>query len=377
MIRVAVSPKLLNWALNRARLNVEGLSTDFPKIQEWLRGEAQPTMKQLERFAKKTHAAIGYFFLPEPPVEILPIHDFRRMADAHPRQPSPNLLDTLYLCQQRQEWYRDYLLLHHQAPLEFVGAAQLAEDVVEVAATMRQALGFNLEEHKQYQTWTEALRRFIDQAGGLGALVMVSGVVGNSNSRKLDPEEFRGFALADELAPLIFINGSDNKAAQMFTLAHELAHIWLGASGVSNAQAKLLPDERTERWCNKVAAELLVPLEKIRASYRADTSLQDEMKRLAREFKVSTLVVLRRLYDAGEIDKETLWETYDKELKKLTSHSQDNPNSTLGMRVGKRFARALISSTLEGQTLFRDAFQMLGIRKTETFYHEAKNLGLR
>src|SRR5258708_21057731 len=101
-------------------------------------------------------------------------------------------------------------------------------------------------------TWTEALRRFIEQADALGVLVMVNGVVGSNNRRKLDPQEFRGFALADNLAPLVFINGADSKAAQMFTLAHELSHIWLGLSAVPHPQPSLVPEHDAERCCNLV-----------------------------------------------------------------------------------------------------------------------------
>ena len=107
----------------------------------------------------------------------------------------------------------------------------------EVSARIRAALGFSVEERRDCGTWTDALRLFIRQADQAGILVMISGVVFSNNKRQLDTEEFRGFALVDRRAPLVFINGSDSKAAQMFTLAHELAHIWLGASAISNASA--------------------------------------------------------------------------------------------------------------------------------------------
>ena len=148
--------------------------------------------------------------------------------------------------------------------LPFVGSARLEDDAVEVASRMRRALGLDLEERRRLSTWTEALRRFIEQADALGVLVMVSGVVGSNNRRRLDPQEFRGFALADPLAPLIFINGADTKAAQMFSLAHELAHIWLGQSAVSDAEARATPNQAVERWCNRIAAELLVQLGALR-----------------------------------------------------------------------------------------------------------------
>ena len=159
---------------------------------------------------------------------------------------------------------------------------------------MRAALGFDLAERRALRTWTDALRRFIEQVDSIGVLVMVNGVVGNNTRRKLDPEEFRGFALADDLAPLIFINGADTKAAQMFTLAHELAHIWLGESALSNVEPASAPSHAIEVWCNRIAAELLVPQETLRVAYREGEGLPAQLNRLARHFKVSTLVVLRR-----------------------------------------------------------------------------------
>ena len=339
MNRVPVQPHLVRWARERAGYSVDALVGRFPKIGAWECGELLPTLKQLEAFAKATHIPIGYFFLVEPPEQAVPVPDFRSVANIALGNPSPDLLDTVYLCQQRQDWYRDFARSMHEPEFEVVGSADLGDNVVETAARMRDALGLNLEERRRFTTWTDALRRFIEQADALGVLVMVSGVVGSNSRRGLDPQEFRGFALADSLAPLVFVNGADTKAAQMFTLAHELAHIWLGQSGVSDTEARAMPDQAVERWCNRVAAELLVPLDALREEIDAGADLQVELSRLARRFKVSTLVALRRIHDAGQLSREELWAAYDAELVRLRALPKGSGGDfylTLGARVSKR-----------------------------------------
>lgn len=379
MSRVNIKSEMLNWACQRSGKTFDALRKRFPKIDLWDKGEVQPTLKQLEQFAKATYTPIGFFFLQKPPVEAVPIPDFRTVGNKFIGHPSPDLLDTVYICQQRQEWYRDYARMAGEKPFSFVGSVDPNDKVEEVAAKMRGALGFNVEERRQIPTWTDALRRFIDQGDSIGILVMVSGVVGSNNKRRLDPQEFRGFALADEYAPLVFINGSDTKAAQMFTLAHELAHIWIGQTAVTDAQALQLPDNAIERWCNLVAAEFLVPLSILRIEYKKTNGLSDEANRLARVFKVSTLVMLRRIFDAKGITKDQFWQAYHEELERLgslPSGSGGNYYLTQAARVSKRFARALVSSTLEGQTLHRDAFRMLGFSKLETFKDLGRSLGV-
>ena len=379
MIRADVRPDLLRWARERAGLSAAMLARRFPKLEAWERGEARPTLKQIESFAKATYTPVGFLFLREPPVESVPIPDFRTVENVHVGHPSPDLLDTVYVCQQRQEWYRDFARSMGEEPLAFVGSARPDADVLATASRIRDALGLDLDERRRLPTWTDALRRFIEQADESGILVMVSGVVLNNNRRRLDPGEFRGFAVADDLAPLVFINGADTKAAQMFTLAHELAHVWLGLSALSDAQARWAPEHGVERWCNRVAAELLVPLAALRAEYRPDSELRTEMDRLARRFKVSTLVVLRRIHDAGGLTREELWAEYDRELDRLRALPRGSGGDfylTQAARISKRFARALVVSTLEGQTLHRDAFRMLGFSKLGTFQELGRSLGV-
>ena len=379
MTRVAIRPEMLRWAWERAGMDPGDLAYRIPQLPNWVRREKQPTLKQLEGFAKATHTPVGYLFLPKPPVERVPIPDFRTVANARIDHPSPDLLDTLYICQQRQEWYREFARSLGEAPLSFAGSVRVTADVVRTAALIRHALAFDIDERRQMPTWTDALRRFIGQADALGVLVMVSGVVGSNNRRKLDPQEFRGFALADDLAPLVFINGADTKAAQMFTLAHELVHIWLGQSALSDAQAASVPEHEVERWCNQVAAELLVPLEVFRAQYDRRADLRAELDRLARRFKVSTLVILRRIHDAGGLKGEAYWRVYEEELARLRALPKGSGGDfylTIGVRTSKRFARALVVSTLEGQTRYIDAFRLLGFSKLATFRELGHSLGV-
>lgn len=377
---VPASIPVLRWAAERARLPDADLERSFRKWALWLSGDAQPTLKQLEDFARLTRTPIGYFFLPEPPVLKLPVPDFRTLRDEEPAEPSAALLDTLYLCQQRQDWYRDYSRVHGLAPLAFVSSATLEDQPEQTAGAMRQTLGLSVAERRALQTWTDALRQLVSKAEDAGILVMTSSIVGSNSRRKLDVAEFRGFALVDDRAPLIFINGSDSKAAQMFTLAHELSHIWLGESGVSNPEVGSGPGQGVEGWCNRAAAELLMPLDALHEVYEPDALLTDEVQRLAHLFKVSSLVALRRLYDAGFIDRDTLWMNYRQETARIRAldrgGSGGNFYRTLSARTGKRFASAVLASTLEGQTLFLDAFRLLGMRKTSTLYEAARELGV-
>lgn len=382
-MRVDVKPELIRWARERAGVRIEALEKDFPKFSDWEKGELQPTLKQLEKFANKVYVPLGTLFLSQPPVENLPIPDFRKLPESAFRNPSLNLLDTIYMCQERQDWYREFAKIH-QEPLSFIQSASIDSSPKDVAAGIQKIIGFTIEERSECTTYEEALRFFIQRVEKTGILVMVSGFVRTNTRRTLDPNEFRGFVLSDNLAPLIFINGKDGKAAQMFTLAHEIAHLWLGESGLSNAEMYPVSGyTKKEIWCNKVSAELLVPLDVMRGQLIQGETSEKTLERLRKYFKVSRFVILRRLLDIGHIKKEefeSLWKKEKENSEIALSRSKrsggGNYYATKCKDVSPRFAEAIITSTLEGQTLYRDAFHMLGVSKMKSFEGLREKIGV-
>jgi Zn-dependent peptidase ImmA (M78 family) len=236
---------------------------------------------------------------------------------------------------------------------------------------IRDKVRFPIPASRQFASWTAAVTGLADALGDAGVLVMINGVVGTNTSRPLDPDEFRGFTLADRLAPLIFVNGADTKSAQLFTLAHEAAHVWLGASGVGNEQPSRGDGPGVEHWCSNVAAEFLVPLDDFRLVFNRLLPRAEELQRVARRYRVSTLVILSRALDAGFIDWQTYRTDFEDERARLRaiprSSSGGNFYATLSARVGKPFLKALLSNTVAGETLYSDAFRMLGIKEQRVF----------
>ncbi|ADP83480.1 protein of unknown function DUF955 [Pseudofrankia inefficax] len=380
--QIDVAPSMLRWARERSGRPLNDLAARFPRLAEWESGAASPTMRQLEDYAQATYAPFGYFFLPEPPVERLPIPDFRTVANGPVRAPSPDLLDTIYACEQRQAWYRQYAEERDHRPVKLVGSQAIGVAPEIAAAAIRDVLGFSVARRADFPNWARAFDGLREHAEQAGILVMINGVVGNNTHRKLNPDEFRGFCLVDEYAPVVFVNGADTKAAQIFTLAHELAHVTLGGSAVSEPDLGRLDEGNdVERWCNEVAAELLVPAGSLRAEYESGADLTLELDRLARLYKVSTLVILRRIRDAGLMTRGDFRAAYQTELRRVLSLAArgtpgGNFYATKPMRVSRVFARALLTDTAEGRTTHRDALRLLGIKKVSTFEELGHRLGI-
>ena len=379
MSRANIQPDLIDWACQRSGAHVAALEKRFPKLPQWLTGEVRPTMLQLEGFAKATLTPVGYFFLPKPPEERLPVPDFRTVKNEAVSRPSAALLETIYTMQRRQDWLREYLEEEAEEPLQFVGSVTLNTDPTIAARSIRETLGIIDGWADEHTTWESALVGLRRSAESAGIVVVINGVVGNNTHQPLNVQEFRGFVLSDKLAPLIFVNGADAKSAQMFTLAHELAHIWLGKGGVFDLPDLLAGPDKLELFCNQVAAEVLIPSHELQSRWPNIAHLSEPFRALAKIFKVSPVVAARRAFDADLISREAFF-TF---IKEYQTYELSRPKTSGGdfyrtqeTRIGRRFGLAVTRAAKAGRLLYRDAYRLTGLAG-KTFDMYAEGLGVR
>ena len=374
MNRALVTPDLLVWARARGGIGTEDLAKKLnvkpEAVSDWEAGERQPTFRQAQRFAQALHVPLGYLYLPEPPLQELPIPDFRTIPGRPPREPSPDLLDLLDGVLGKQQWFREYRESEGVEELPFVGRFGLSDREDQVASDIRDFIDVN-GARQRASNWEGFLRDLTRNTERLGVMVMRSGVVGNNNRRPLDVEEFRGFSVSDYIAPLVFINGRDSKGAQIFTLIHELAHVWVGQGGISDPDYNLnfeQQDNAIERFCNRVSAETLVPRQDFEARWSTDSSSwESRLDRLTAHYKVSTMVVLRQAYDLDFIPRTSYRELYERLVERSSRVEPDGESGgnfqyTLTARNGGAFTEAVISSAAEGSLLSRDAADLLGVK---------------
>lgn len=351
----------------------------LPGLPAWERGEGKPTLRQLENFAKATHAPLGYFFMPTPPDERVPIPDFRTLG-SRIRRPSPDLLDTIYAMQRRQDWLREDRIECEAEPFDFVGSARLTDDPEAVGREMRRIVGLGNEWAAKVSTWVEAvvkLRAAIEQ---LGVMAVINGVVGNNTHRKLNVKEFRGFALCDAYAPLIFVNGADARSAQMFTMAHELAHVWLGqvGEGLSGFENISPGGTEVEAFCDRAAAEFLLPARELRVSWSEVKREAHPFATLARRFKVSPIVAGRRAMDLRLVERQVFFDFYREyvsgERRRTMQTGGGNFYNNQNTRVGQMFAIRVVRAAKEGRISFREAYGLTGLRGG-AFQEYANRLG--
>jgi len=378
-VRVPVAPSVLNWALAVSSTPAEVVRERL-KVDDWINGRRRPTANQLRQFASATGVPFGYLLLENPPEWTLPVPDFREGFAGERETPSANLLAVIGQSLRRQAWYRDYAVYHGLPPVDVVGSAG-AQSPREVAASLRRHLNFEVSDRRG--SWNDTRKSLLRGFEDIGGLTVATSMVGNNTTRLLDPDEFRGFALSDELAPLIFVNTVQTLNGQIFTIAHELAHIWKGQSGISNEDPRYAAQSEIERWCNAVASEVLVPQDDLARRYEAvrDLELTDQLERLANVYKCGTLVVLHAVRRGGLRQFEDFDTAYDAELRRLMELQQDRPSSggdhyrNQPFRVGERLSRALIADSFEGRTSLSEAMSLMSVKSLSTFEEYARRLG--
>lgn len=377
-MKATLEPKVLRWAREQAGLSeaavAEKVGVSVRDVAEWEKTGSIP-FEAVETLAQKTHTPFGFLFLREPPKLDLPVADFRHIGGAATSKPSRDLLEVLHSAQLRQNWYREYLIANREQPLPFVGKSSVRTAPEETARDIRETLRIGPNLAATVKAWEEAIRYTIEATEDGGILVLRAGYAGEDTHRKLSVDEFRGFALSDDYAPLVFINGADAPSAQLFTLAHEIAHIWIGASGVSNFEKTYTSSGVTnEEYCNSVAAEVLLPLSEVRRSWRPGVEYTQEIDRLSKQYKVSPLVVARRARDAGFITTTKYSSFFAVAMSRAKKATGGDYYLNGQYRNSRRFAVAIIQDAREGRTMYRDAMRLLGIKKELTFRKFAESL---
>ena len=370
---VAVTQSVLAWALQRADRSYEETVKKFPKLGDWMSGDALPSLRELEKFASFTHVSLGALIMPEPPDEALPIADMRTRDSKVIERPSGNLLDTIDRYQQFQDWYHDYAREQGAQKLPFLGSASTQDKPHMVAHRVCELLLLDQITATTPEQWRRDIVKALEE---VGVLVMMSGIVGTNTHRPLSTDEFRGFSLYDDLAPLIFVNlAGESYGAQNFTLVHEFTHLLAGHSALSGGD-HLLGGTSEEAWCNRVAALALLPDDAL-AAFDAAQSVQD-YRVAARRFGVSAEVALHRLYGARRIDEERYGALLEAVRADYGSEKRrtggGNYYNTLTTRLGRPLATAIVTSTLEGRMGLTEGFRMIGSHKREVFDELARRL---
>lgn len=366
MSKAKVNIAMLTWARERSGYSLpefaHKLGVTDEKLAQWEAGEQQLTFVQAMKFAEKAYVPFGYLFLAQPPVEKLPIPDLRTVGSGELRRPSAELIDLLKNMLECQDWYRDYARNQLLQPVAVVGSYGIQQGVEAVVADIRAKL--QIAPHPRRGTWEEYYRDLVQRIERLGILVMRQPSLGH-HTRPFNVDEFRGFALCDEFAPLIFINHADAPGARLFTLIHELCHIWIGQSGVSDAGANNHRDE--ERFCNAVAAELLVPTDEFKQLWRIDVEQwQQNLPDLEAHFHVSSWTLARKALTLQLISQPeyAAFIQAQNDAYKAREKQEGGPTfyKTKKAQISELFSKAVVSEALNGKLILRDAGWMLGMK---------------
>ncbi|MFQ5973808.1 MAG: ImmA/IrrE family metallo-endopeptidase [Alphaproteobacteria bacterium] len=364
-----INHTILGWARKDAGFEIAeaaekaGLSntkhdTAAERLEAWEKGDGEPTWTQLTSLARVYRRPIITFYLDKPPAAGPDLPDFRTLADVPRGRLSLNLATLVRRVRATQLELIDFLTEPDGAvpEVQFVGSFQISDDVSPLIEDMRVNLNAPFELQvglSDRDVLFQELRKRAEQAG---VYVLLLGNLGSHHS-DISLDEFRGFALTDRVAPVVVINRHDAKSAHTFTLMHELAHVWLGASGISNATATSdkEADADIERFCNTVASEFLLPTELVEEAWEQDRGEDIAMavRAVADRFNVSRTATAWKLWKLRHIQEEDWWRLYHqyrREWEARRRHQSEKVKQGPPQYVVKRreLGNALIQTVLRG-----------------------------
>ena len=364
-VNVNIQPAIISWALSQT--SEEKLGTKLvDNIKHWLDGTKSPTFNQIEDFSKKSHIPLGYFFLQTPPIEQISLLEYRTLDSIQLTNPSRNLIDTIHDMEAVQEWMVNYRKEWNYDTISIVGSLKGITDISVIADTIRKDLGLNIEWYKDCGNPSEAFNKVRGLLEECGIVVMMNGIVGKNTHRALDVNEFRAFAMVNEWAPLIFINGADSAGGRLFSLFHELVHLWIGENDLYNdtkySANGIKPIEVT---CNAVAGALMVPKTVFLEKWNNNTNddIHEKIKELARMFRCSSSVIARRALDNKKIDQNVYNMVIEDAIEAYIQTKQEKSSGGDYYRVARSkldgvFVRALCESVNSGRTSFTEAYRL-------------------
>lgn len=380
-VNVNIRPEIIHWALSQTHKEKLGDKL-MNNIAKWLDGTKTPTFNQIEDFSKKANIPLGYFFLQTPPEEQIDLLEYRTVDSVQLSNPSRNLIDIIHEMENIQDWMKNYRQDFGFNKLSVVGCMQGIKDIRFIADRIRKDLELNDTWYAKSKDSREAFSYIRRQLEICGVVVMMSGIVGKNTHRTLDADEFRAFAMADDWAPLIFVNAADSNSAKLFSILHETVHIWLGKDDLFNDRQSRINDvSDIEVICNAVAGELIAP-KKI-FLYKWDTfdmDIFEKITELAKYFRCGEIVIARRAIDCKKIGQNIYNHVVQAAIEKYRRMEEKKQNAggnyynTIGSRLDGCFIRALCESISMGRTTYTEAYRMTNTSR-KTFSEMAQRLG--
>jgi Zn-dependent peptidase ImmA (M78 family)/transcriptional regulator with XRE-family HTH domain len=309
-----LSHTVLRWARETAGMSIEeaaeALNSPLARIKSVEAGDEQPSRPMLLKMSKQYRRSLLTFYLAEPPKRGDRGQDFRTLPPEQSIEDEAALDALIRDLKARQSVVRSVVEDDEESePLGFVGSKTMQDGVPAVVKAIRETLGVSLSEYRAKADYDDAFDFLRDRSGSAGIFVILVGDLGSYHSA-MRVELFRGFAIADSIAPFVVINDNDSRPAWTFTLLHEIAHLLLGTTGISGTQA----DKDIERFCNDVAGEFLLPSEEVRDFPVSDATPLDDaielIKQYARTRFVSRAMVAYKLLRMRKVTREK-WQILD------------------------------------------------------------------